>query len=263
MSLFIKIARGILFQIATPLCLATLSACGGGGDGETSDNPCNTLRIAGGDQCETRPVAVAAVVSQIGYCSGIFIANRQLITAAHCIPLTGREITVATKGFSAKSIRTRIHPFYAPGGLSPYDVAIITIGTDLPGSPAPLMVSRDVESGDAAVAYGYGIDENGDDVSDRVESGGYSLKATSLDVAGIDNQFIRTISNGEGDTCRGDSGGPILVKNAQGEYGIVGVVSFGPNRCETDLGFPSAITNLQSGVVRDFIANEVEGARFN
>lgn len=259
-----KSSKTRLATVLASLLVFGLSACGSGdGGGGDQDDPCVSLRIAGGEQCQERPLAVAALVSNLGYCTGTFITPRDVLTAAHCVPNAGSELVVATRGFSARAVRTRIHPRFVPNSLSPYDVAVVTIGQDAPVNPAPVLLSRDVVNGEQAVAYGYGLDENGDDLADRVEQGGYSLKATFLEVQDVNDQFIRTISNGEGDTCRGDSGGPILVENNDGDYGLVAVVSFGPNICEPDIGYPSGNTNLQSGVVRDFIAAVVPGASFN
>ena len=120
-----------------------------------------------------------------------------------------------------------------------------------------------VERGEKVVAFGYGLDENGDDVVERVELGGLPLKATYLDVEGVSPEFIRTISDGGGDTCQGDSGGPILMQGIDDEYGLIAVVSFGPNTCEPNVGFPSANTNLQSASVHDFIVSIAGNVNLN
>lgn len=70
------------------------------------------------------------------------------------------------------------------------------------------------------MAYGVGMDEQGDVFLDRLQSGDVPLKATYLTFAGVKNTiFYETISNGSGNTCKGDSGGPILARNASGQWG--------------------------------------------
>lgn len=241
--MFIK--RGIFIVMGLA---GIVIGCGG----SNRQDPCTTLRIAGGNECEYRPLSVAAILSDRGYCSGIFVTKKHVVTAAHCIPESGSRMLVATQGFSEETTVAQVHPAYS-GGLSPFDVAVVTIATDAPVEPVPLLVSSYIERGEKVVAFGYGRDENGEDVVERVERGGLPLKATYLDVESVSPEFVRTISDGGGDTCQGDSGGPILMPGIDDEYGLVAVVSFGPNTCEPDVGFPSNNTNLQSASVHDFI----------
>lgn len=252
----LRLYRGIL--PLTFLVISTaLAGCGGG----SKQDPCMSLKIAGGNECEVRPLSVAAVISSTSYCSGAFLTPRHVITAAHCVPQLGEELIVATKGFGIKTRDAVIHPSYVPGTLSANDVAIITISTDAPVSPVPLLQSEAVEDGDLVVAYGYGLDENGLNVLTRVESGGLPLKATYLDVFAVNPESVRTISDGGGDTCGGDSGGPILKQGLNDEYGLVAVVSFGPNTCIPDNGLPSDNTNLQTTSIVEFILQHVPNAR--
>jgi V8-like Glu-specific endopeptidase len=253
----IRAIAGVGFLLAS----INLHGCGGGsGDG---GDPCSSLLIAGGEQCETRPIEVAGVATDSGYCTGTFISTRHVLTAAHCLPPRGNRILVATKGFSAETKTARAHPGYSAIGISPFDVAVITLNEDAPVSPAPIEVSIDVNKGDRVVAYGYGIDEEGDDIVERVESGGKPLKATFLDVNGVSDESIQTISDGSGDTCGGDSGGPVVRQGSNGEYGIVAVVRSGPNTCVPDVGIPGDNTNVQTRAVLDFILGIVPGARLN
>jgi len=253
----IRVIAGIGFMALS----MNLQGCGGGsGDG---GDPCTSLLIAGGEQCETRPIEVAGVATDSGYCTGTFISTRHVLTAAHCLPPRGNRILVATKGFSAETRTARAHPSYSSIGISPFDVAVITLNEDAPVSPAPIQVSIDVSKGDKVVAYGYGVDEEGDDISERVDGGGKPLKATFLDVNGVSDESIQTISDGSGDTCSGDSGGPVVRQGSNGEYGIVAVVRSGPNTCVPDVGIAGDNTNVQTRSVLDFILGIVPGARLN
>ena len=89
------------------------------------------------------------------------------------------------------------------------------------------------------------------------------LKATYLDVFDVNNESVRTISDGGGDTCRGDSGGPLVMRGDNGEFGVVAVVSFGPNTCVPDNGLPSDNTNLQTSLVSEFILKNAPEADIN
>jgi secreted trypsin-like serine protease len=251
------------FRCAVLLSGAIVSGvvgCSGGGG--SNDDACTTLRIAGGQECSEPPPAVAIVASKTGYCSGTFITSRDVLTAAHCIPASGQEMAVVISGFSAKTTKARKHPLYSSFGFSPYDVAVVTIGEDAPVSPVPIEASVDVREGDTVVLYGFGLDQDGQDVVQRVKAGGEALKATHLDVHGVSSNSVETVSAG-GDSCSGDSGGPLLLKGSNGQYGIVAVVRAGPNICEADSGYPSDNTNLQFDSVRDFVLDAAPRAQLN
>jgi hypothetical protein len=124
------------------------------------------------------------------------------------------------------------------------------------------MVSRAVDLGETAAVYGYGLDENGRDVVERVEAGESALKATFLRISSVEAGTIGSVSEG-GDTCQGDSGGSLLLAGSDGQPGVIAVVRAGPSQCLPDSPFPSANSNIQSQAVIDFIRAVAPGVRFN
>lgn len=258
------ISSGILLS-------TTLVACGGGGGGEggSSDNvdPCSVLKsfsfkVAGGQSCSVPPRSVAIVASDQGYCTGTFITSNHVLTAAHCIPDAG-EVVIGARGYRGNVIKAVTHPLYNGSVNSPFDVAVVTVRQPTDAPPVPLLLSQSVKDGDSVVVYGYGVDQEGLDIVSRVEQGGLPLKATTLDIVGVEPGTVTSQSDGTGDSCQGDSGGALLLNNEGGEPGVVALVRAGPPGCVSDSGLPSENTNTQSSGVTQFIRQQASGVRLN
>jgi len=243
--------------------LTSIVGCGGGGGGGGASDTCSTLRIAGGDQCPTPPAAVVAVLTSGGYCSGTFVTKRHVLTAAHCVWEGSRGVRVESPYFRASATRTQVHPLFNPASDSDeHDLAVVTIGQDAPVTQVAINTSSLVQQGESVVTYGYGLDEKDQDAYDRISSGEAAVKATTLDVISVSDFAIESISDGSGDTCRGDSGGSLLRTGNNGQPGIVAIVRAGPYECLPE-GGSSDNTNLQSSSNLNFLRGAAPGVRFN
>jgi len=252
------------FVTVVGMVAAIVSGCGGGGgDSQPDSDVCSTLKIAGGAECPNAPSQIVVVRTTVGYCSGTFIAPNKVLTAGHCFADGGTSARILNQYFSFDSSRVQVHPNFNPYSPSDQnDVAIVTIGSNAPVSPVPINVSRGVATGDSVVTYGFGLDQNDDTYGGRIESGEAPLKATSLDIIGVSDFSVDSISDGSGDTCQGDSGGSLLLDGNNGQPGVVAIVRAGPAACQAS-GGASDNTNIQAASVLSFIRSAAPGARYN
>jgi len=249
-----------------------LFGCGGGGGGGSS--ACSTLKVNGGESCESGASPVVLLAMHKGgatsFCTGTAISQTAILTAAHCVADRPSQIEVATPQFGRIASSYSIHPQFR-GTLRSFDLAIIKVAEPMPVSPASLLVSSGAPSpGAELVAYGYGVDENGRGALDRAEAGETPLKATYLTFASATNgYFYEAVTDGAGNTCKGDSGGPILAKNNQGQWGIIAVTSFSFAVSETRQCIPIApgavavVSPTQNDLAMAFILANAPDAALN
>ncbi len=219
-----------LKHLILSLGMTALIGCGGSGGGSSA---CSTLKINGGESCEEggASLALLELATRDGsfICSGTFISQTAVLTAAHCLAGRPSAIKVAGTSFTASATQYFIHPRYrgVDGG---FDLGIVKIGTPVSIAPTPILFTKGAPApGEQVVAYGYGVDESGEDGIERSEAGREPLKATYLSFSrNLGGMFYETVSQGSGNTCKGDSGGPILAKNENGQWGIIAVTSFSP-----------------------------------
>ena len=212
----------------------SLVGCGGGGGGGSS--ACDALKINGGESCSEGAPTVVAVQSVFtdntpGLCSGTLISQTAVLTAAHCFEKPLRTVTVSSVSFVASAATVYKHPLYR-GILDGFDLAIVKLQQPVPLGPTPVLLSAAPAPGSEVIAYGYGLDEQGRLPLERLEQGDSALKATKLTFT-AGGLFYLAASNGAGNICKGDSGGPLLAKNEDGAWGIIGVTSFSTNLSNT------------------------------
>lgn len=147
-------------------------------------------------------------------CSGTVLAPRAVLTAAHCFergqPGLGYAVLVgasvdAPDATIHRVVRTLSHPRFDPE-TNVADLAVMIV--DPPIAVAPLALSRtpldDSIIGRDAITIGYGAVE-----SDAAPSG--ARRRGTVRIAALQGDDAVRIEPGPAMSCRGDSGGPILL----------------------------------------------------
>jgi hypothetical protein len=236
------------------------AACGGGGG--AGSEACNAAgKIAGGDSCGDGQSSVALIVAEgggrVAECTGAYVSTTAILTAAHCFDMRPSKVLVASSGYLRNGTVYFKHPLYDGSIGSPFDMAVLKVDQPIGAAPIPVLHSSSPEVGVDVVAYGYGLDQNGQEAISRIESGEAPLKATFSKFAGYYRGTATIVSTGEGSPCPGDSGGPVLAKNASGSYGIIGVTVSGPTGCSAESGTPVTLASTQSNGSVAFLAQHV------
>lgn len=186
------------------------------------------------------------------HCGGSIIAEKAILSAAHCIAHPDGEASAVRVGIvnqmdtatmqEIKITQIISHPEYK-SQVKYNDIAIFKLASPITFNPnvRPACLNTDSNlAWDKAIVIGFGQTASDGPVSDHLMKvmlsnyGREECKKAYSDNSGmpqglIDSQFCAGEVAGGKDSCQGDSGGAIQVvlKEPYCMYSVIGVVSFG------------------------------------
>lgn len=227
-------------SVIAVLLVAVFAATAAPARAGTGTKVWNGTPVAAGTYQAVALVLTSPAPDRVEVCSGTLIADRYVVTAAHCVAdVPGQPVDVALGGTSLSKPfdevhTTRVHAVHSEwdSAVQHYDVALL----ELPKASkiSPIRVARvddeDLRAPGTRVALaGWGAVDGGDRGTGTLRDGATTVRPDSDCAKAYANYDPASMVCADGrstDSCRGDSGGPLLARGPDGPI-LIGITSFG------------------------------------
>ncbi|MFD6550215.1 S1 family peptidase [Streptomyces sp. NPDC058398] len=188
------------------------------------------------------------------FCGGTLVAADKVVTAAHCMAgettnsirvVGGRTFLNGTDGTVSQVSDIWINPDYTDATEGD-DVAVLTLSTSMPYTPAPYVSGSDTDlyaAGTTSRIVGWGTTSENGTSSNQLRTATVPTVSDSSCAASYGSTYVASdmvcagYAAGGVDTCQGDSGGPLLIGGV-----LAGITSWGEGCAEP--GYPGVYTRL-------------------
>jgi hypothetical protein len=156
----------------------------------------------------------------VGVCTGVLVDPTTVLTAKHCV---APEAALRVQFVSADGDRSTYREIVATKLHAELDLAVLAMHGAVPENIVPIELNLDADPplnrGATVQIGGFG----------SVPFGPAQFAVTQIDR--VDPSSFEVFAQGRAAACTGDSGGPALVRLADGRVGVAGILSSGSASC--------------------------------